>query len=199
MGSRVVANFLDDLDMDKIGAAPIVWPAFPGCGPGPIPDARFDAVEERLGDARSSTYDCGSDRFTFTVFRYPPRMNARPLFSLLGTTTEPAGWNLLNTMSLPGGSGPKAPLWRVTKTGEGDRYRIVAAALWVNGRPATAGSAARVDQALNSLRLSAVSPVVTTVTYEGKGSPGDPWHSMIDFLAKTGPVSEFVRTLSVVR
>ena len=92
-------------------------------------------------------------------------------------------------------SDPEAPVWRLTEIQEGRRYVTVATTLWVGGRPAGTGIRARLNQALNTLRLSAVAPIAVVVTHTEPEDPNNAWRAIDRFLAKTAPFSQTVNKL----
>jgi hypothetical protein len=117
----------------------------------------------------------------------------RPLFASLRVATAPLGWDIiLQTGDFHVGSGPAASVWRVTEASTEGKYATIATALWVDGQPAGAGIAARVNQALNTVRHSAISPVLAVVTHFGGDSPNSARRAMDAFLPRTAPLSESV-------
>ena len=118
----------------------------------------------------------------------------RPLFASLRAATAPLGWDIIQqTGDFRVGSGPATCLWRVlTEASTEGKYATIATALWVDGQPAGAGIAARVDQALNTVRRSAISPVLAVITHFGGDSPNSARHTIDTFLTRTAPLSASV-------
>jgi exosortase A len=194
---RVAANYLDQLGADTAVAAQIEMPELPGCmrvlrpSAPPIASAREGLS---LGSSRSSAYQCDDNLFVLTLTRYPSRIGVRPLFSSLRATMVPPAWDIiLQTGDFRAWDGPDALVWRVTEaTTDDGRYAAVATALWIDGRPTGAGMAARFNQALNTVRRSAVSPVLAVVTYFGGNRPNDTRRAIDAFLPRTARLSELV-------
>jgi exosortase A len=166
---RLAAGFLDRPD----GATPVAAQAetleLPGCLRTPVLTAAPAYVAESASVSvisYSSAYRCGGDLFMLTMYLYPARISVRPLFLSLRAAEEPIDSSIIvKSNDFRAGGGPEAPVWRVTKTKDASRhYVVIATALWLNGRPSTTGMSARLDQALNTVRSSAVSPVLVVVT-----------------------------------
>jgi exosortase len=195
---RLAANYLDARGAGPAVAERIEAPAVPGClttpppATPPIPTA---AADPDPGVLHSIAYRCGDDLFVLTLRRYPPRIGVRPLFLSLEATQAPPGADIIRqSADIRVGNGPEAPVWRVTESQAG-RYVAVATALWIDGRPAGEGIAARVNQALNTVRRSAVSPVIAVVTHSERDGPNDARRAIEGFLGKTTLLSEFVGKL----
>jgi exosortase len=119
-------------------------------------------------------------------------IGARPVFaSLRAEVAEP-----LATRSINVGAGAAEQRWSETEFALADHYTIVASALWVNGRPAN-GIAGRIDQALNTLRGSPVSPVTAVFTYSTTKPPDDARRAMNRLLAKTTSLSNLIGRMSM--
>jgi exosortase A len=193
---RVAANYLDQLDLGTAVAAQIEMPALQGCMVVQLSAAQpAPSAEDTLSAAgsRSSAYQCGGELFVLTLRRYPPRIGVRPLFASLRAATAPPGWDIiLQTGDFHVGSGPAASVWRVTEASTEGKYATIATALWLDGQPAGTGIAARVNQALNTVRRSAVSPVLAVVTHFGGDSPNSARHTIDTFLPRTASLSESV-------
>ncbi len=194
---RVAANQLDRLGLGTLVTAHMEMPALPGCTmvpqpaglPVPPPDDGSG-----LGSSRTSAYQCNGELFVLTLHRYPPRIGVRPLFSSLRAAATPPDWDIIfQTADFRIGSGPGAPVWRVTEgSSEGAGYTAVATALWLDGRPSGAGIGARINQALNTVRTSALSPVLAIVTHFGADSPSSAGRAINTFLARNSQLSELV-------
>ncbi len=197
---RVAANYFDELGPNGAIAAEIAPPALAGCTIIPLSAAGSAAgsaanatstVDEH--GLRATAYRCDNRVFVATFHRFPPRIGVRPLFSSLRDAESGGGADIVRqTQGIRGGAGPEAPVWSVTEVQEGRNYVTVATTLWVDGRPAGTGFAARLDQFLNTLRLSAVSPVMAVVTYSEAEDPNNSWRAIGRFLAKTAPFSSTV-------
>lgn len=204
MVPRLVADRLDSLGFDKTVAAQIGLPALAGCVPAPAAPPAQPATDG-LSIVRSGAYRCGGSLFVLTLYKYPPRINAHPLFVLLRAVIQPpdswlpGGRKSVTTGSLRVGSGPEAPVWQITEAehggdvlGRGSQAMLVATALWIAGRPMMPGITARIEQALNSVRRSPVSPVVAVVTHPVGKDSGGPWRALRTFLAMTAQLSQLV-------
>jgi hypothetical protein len=191
---RLAANYLDELGASTAVAARIETPELPGCMTVPLPAALPVPTEDGLGMGPfySGAYRCGGDLFVLTLRRYPPRIGVRPLFLSLQTAEVPPGSDDIIAHGFRAGSGPEAPMWRMTEFENDRHYFTVATALWLDGRPAGAGIAARVNQALNTVRRSAVSPVLVLVTHPLRDGPNNAWRAIDGFLDKTAPFLELV-------
>ncbi len=197
---RVAANYLDELGPDAAVAAVIATPpALAGCTMIPSSDPVAAANAASAIDARGTgaiAYRCDDRVFMATFHRFPPRIGVRPLFASLRDAELGRGGDIIRqTQGIRGGAGPEAPVWSVTETQQGSRYVAVATTLWVDGRPAGTGIRARLDQALNSLRLSAISPVTAVVTHTETEDPNSAWRTIDGFLVKTAPFSASVNKL----
>jgi exosortase A len=193
--TRVAANYLDQLGTGTVVAAQIEMPTLPGCTVVPVPTGLpTPPAENGLALSLSSAYRCGGDLFVLTLSRYPPRIGVRPLFASLRAAAAPPSWDIIfQTGNFRVGSGPRAPVWRVTEgSSEGGGYTAIATALWLNGRPSGDGIGARVNQALNTVRPSPLSPVLAVVTHLGSDSPSSAGRAMNAFLAGTPQLSELV-------
>jgi exosortase A len=193
---RAAANLMDGLDTGRAAdAAQISAPALAGCITWPAPSVQPVAgAEDKSVEEISQpiAYRCGGDLFVLTLRRYPPRISARALFSSLRVAQTPPDADLIQETDLHAGSAPDAPVWRVTESEKNGRYAAIATALWVNGRPAGVGIAARLDLALNTVRNSPVPPVVVVVSHSGQSWAAQPGRALARFLDKTAPFSELV-------
>ncbi len=194
---RLAADYLDQAGVGTAVAAQIEAPALPGCVTVPLPDALpVPTPDDGFGVSRSIAYRCSGGLFVLALRRYPPRIGVRPLFLSLQASQAPLGSDIIRqTDDIRAGPGPEAPVWRVTESQSGGRYNVVATALWLNGRPAGLGIAARVDQALNTARRAAVSPVVAVVSHSEAGGLIDTRQAVDGFLQKTTPFSVLVGKL----
>jgi exosortase A len=216
---RVAANYLDQSGPDSTVAADVSPPALMGCSIVPLSAeaaaanpssaapangthgndtpataAQANAVGEH--DPRAITYRCDDRDFVTTFHRFPPRIGVRPLFASLRDAESGGGADIVRqAQGIRGGAGPEAPVWRLTEIQEGRRYVTVATTLWVGGRPAGTGIRARLNQALNTLRLSAVAPIAVVVTHSEPEDPNNAWRAIDRFLAKTAPFSQTVNKL----
>jgi exosortase A len=192
---RVAANYLDKFGLDAAVAATIPPPALAGCTIVPLSAANPASTVEEHGRP-AIAYRCDDRVFIVTFHRFPPRIGVRPLFASLRDAESGGGADIVRqAQGVRGGVGPEAPVWSVTENQQGRRYVTVATTLWVDGRPAGTGIWARLDQALNTLRLSAVSPVAVVVTHSEAEDPNSTWRAIDRFLAKTEPFSRTVNKL----
>jgi exosortase A len=195
---RAAADYLNRVGASTAAAARITMPELPGCSAVSPPTAAPAAPPAGDGAApsvsRSGTYRCDGNVFQLSLYDYPPRIGVRPLFlAFQAAKTPPAGGDiLLETGDFRPIGGPDAPVWRVTEVKFDDRFVAVARALWVNGRPSGAGIAARIDQALNSVRPAPLSPVLAVVTHFASGGPSNARQAVDGFLARAAGLSEFV-------
>jgi exosortase A len=193
---RVSADYLDWLGAPPAVAAPLSTPALPGCTIAPVQAAvPGQPVEDDgwgVAAFQATAYQCGKDLFTLRLARFPPRIGAHELFSYLRAWTIPPDWYPVTVRILQVENGPDAPVWEVTESESSGQYRIIATALWVKGRPTTAGISARIGQALNAMHPSAVPPVIAIVTQRGEENPNDAQLAIDGFLTKTGGISELV-------
>lgn len=197
---RVAANYFDQLGPKAALAAEIAPPALAGCTIVPLSAAGTAATTASVIDEhdgpRAIAYRCDDHVFVATFQRFPPRIGVRPLFLSLRDAESGEGADIVRqTQGIRGGAGPEAPIWRITEIQQGRNYITVATTLWVDGRPAGTGFAARLDQFLNTLRLSAVSPVMAVVRYSEAEDPNNSWRAIDRFLAKTAPFSPAVSKL----
>jgi exosortase A len=195
---RVAADVLNRLGAGAAAAARIEMPLLPECSEEPLSAAAPAppvADEFRLGVGSSRAYRCDGELFLLSLYRYPPRIGARPLWlSLRAAETQfSADDTIVQAEDFRAGAGRQAPLWRVTQASAPDgRFVAVATAVWLNGRPSGTGIAARVDQALNTVRRSAVSPVLAVVTHVAESGPNDARQAIDQFLPRTAQLSEWV-------
>ena len=196
---RVAANYLDELGPDTAVAAETAPPALAGCTVIPLSAAGFAANPASAADEHGQgaiAYRCDDRVFVVRFHRFPARIGVRPLFGSLRDAEAGGGADIVRqTQGIRGGPGPAAPMWSVTEVQDGARYIAVATTLWVNGRPAGAGIAARLRQVLNTLSPSAISPVTAVVIHSGAGDPNNVWRATDRFLAKTEPFSPMVSKL----
>jgi exosortase A len=193
----IAANYLDQRGTGTAEATQIDAPPLPGCITVPLSSAPTIPPADdglSLGSPRSTAYRCGGDIFVLTLRRYPARIGVRPLFLSLGAAATLADADvILQTGDILIGSGPEASLWRVTELSTEAGYATVATALWLNGRPSGTGITARLTQALNTVRPSAMSPVLATVTYSGSQSLNSAQRAIDDFLLRVAPLSESIK------
>ena len=201
---RVAANYLDKFGPDSTVAADVSPPALMGCTIVPLSAVATTANPANAApantagehDPRAITYRCDDRDFVATFHRFPPRIGVRPLFASLRDAESGGGADVVRqAQGIRGGVGPEAPVWRLTEIQEGRRYVTVATTLWVGGRPAGTGIRARLNQALNTLRLSAVAPIAVVVTHTEPEDPNNAWRAIDRFLAKTAPFSQTVNKL----
>jgi exosortase A len=200
---RVAANYLDQFGKEAATAAQITPPALAGCetvsASTPAPSAA-DEYQPAAGISGSVAYRCDGDLFVLTLTRFPPRVSARALFSLLhATETPPDAVIIRQSDKIAVGTEPRSASWRVTESEKDGVYAIIATALWLDGHPAVAGMTARVNQALNAVRPSPLSPVIAVVAHPRQHTPNIGWAAIERFLAKTTPISQLVNELLSTR
>jgi exosortase A len=191
---RVAADYQDRLDV--LGGAVQIGklPAVPGCA-GPAMAAAPVAAGAAAA-SRSGVYQCGGNSFEAALYRYPPRIGVRPLFASLQAVALPP--NAVDTELQIGGvqfrDDRAGPVWTITEAATNDgRFVAAASALWLGGRPSAGGIAARVDQALNSVRRAPDSPVYLVITHLAQGGPIEARRALDDFLPKAAVFSGSVR------
>jgi exosortase/archaeosortase family protein len=181
---------------EGVGVPPLVtqlqMPTLAGCTTLP-PSAAATVPPANGVDNVSAAYRCGDDTYLLTLYRYPARTGVRRLFLGLRAAQTPAGADdvVVQTGDFRLSDTLAAPVWRVTEVGTEDgRFVAAATALWVNGWPVGKGIKARIDQALNTVRQSAMSPVLAVITVYER----DARHRAINaFLPKTAQLSDLVR------
>jgi len=194
---RVAANYMDQLGTDATAAlaAPIGAPALSGCVMAPVPAAGSVPTAEIRADitvSQAIAYQCDGDLFTVTLHRYPPRISARTLFLSLIAAQTPPDADIIVQTDVRGGSGHDTPVWRLTESQKDGRFVSVATALWLDDHPAGAGIAARVDQALNTIRRSPFPPVVVVISHSERDGATNSRRALENFLTKTSVFPELV-------
>jgi exosortase len=192
---RVAADVLDRYGAVAIDRAPIEAPMLPGCSAVPLSTEAAAPSVVGPGVSSSSAYRCAGDFFVLSFYRYPPRIGARPLFLSLraAETAFRSDVTILHTADFRARDSREVPKWRVTEIGTPQgRYLSVAIAVWINGRPTGTGIAARVNQALNSARRFALSPVFAVITHSAERDPNNARRAMNEFLPATGQLTEWV-------
>jgi hypothetical protein len=110
---------------------------------------------------RSQTVSCAGLLMTMSWATFAPRSTAAPLMAerrrmVAQALTE----NLSESWLRTGDGSPSA--WRIMRSD--DPSYVIAAAIWIDGRPVRPGLRMRLRMALNSLFGSAYAPLVVTVT-----------------------------------
>jgi exosortase len=186
---RVAADYLDEFWSDTGAvAARIVPPALRGCATPAVPPVSTGRTTERgsaFTNDYSAAYSCNRDLFVLTLRRYPSRVSASALFSSLREAQTPPDADVIDQSDFRAGSEPDSPVWQVTQSQQDGRYVTVATALWLHGRPAGFGIAARVDQALNALRRAPIPPVLVVVTHSSGDNLEGARRAVAHFLDKT--------------
>lgn len=154
---RLAADSLAQSDAKTVGAAPIALPLPPGCAVAePAAGDLLQPVTSPPAAEVTRTYRCGDARLVLRLLVFPPHVGAGPVFAALRGAAIVPGWDEV--------ASGMTPPWRLSdlagQTAGQQRFAAVAAALWIDGRPSTAGVASRLRQAVASLRRGAVSPVV---------------------------------------
>jgi hypothetical protein len=148
------------------------------------------------GTAETRAYRCRAGVFVVSLYRYPSRIAARPLFDPLHLEIAGHGWGPAAMRIFDTGSGAATQRWRITEfarasqseahPGE-DRYAAVAAALWIDDRPAKSTLRGRLLQAMNALSRAAVPPVAAIVSYAAAEGPANGRRAVDAFLASAIP------------
>jgi exosortase A len=119
-------------------------------------------------DVAMQRFACGMGQLTVTVQAFPPRSNpARVITAERWATGELTGSDetVVSSLQVPG---IEPDNWRLVLTTE--PARVTAAALWVDGKPATGGLAGRLAMARDSLAGSAYAPMLVTVGMQFPGA-----------------------------
>jgi exosortase A len=192
---RVAANHLAQVETDAASIAQISAAVLPGCDtlpPSAAPPAPA-ADDKSAGISQSMAYRCDGSLFVLTLHRYPPRIASRTLFMSLRAAESPPEADIIRQadgVRAAGGSQGRA--WRISESQKDGRYFVVATALWLDGRPAGFGIAARLEQGLNTLRRAPVSPVLAVITQSSRESLDGARRAVAHFLGKAAPVSGLV-------
>jgi exosortase A len=199
---RAAADLMDGLVTDAPAeVVQIDPPALAGCTIISVPPMAPVATagdKSAVSISRPVAYRCADGVFVLTLRRYPPRIAARPLFSSLASAQMPADADISEQTDFHAGGGPDAPIWRITQSQKDGRYAATATALWVDGRPAGGGIAARVTLALNALRNKPVPPVVAVVNRFEHDGPASAGRALGRFLDRTAPLSTLAREFAAV-
>jgi exosortase A len=135
-----------------------VFTAVAGCRP--MAAGAFAAT----ADVAVQRFACATGQLTVTVQAFPPRSNpARVITAERRATGELGGDDetVVTSMQVPG---IEPDNWRLVLTSE--PARVTAAALWVDGKPATGGLTGRLAMARNSLAGSAYAPMLVSVAMQ---------------------------------
>ncbi|MBV9481334.1 MAG: exosortase [Acidobacteria bacterium] len=195
---RVAANYLETIGASD-GAtliSQIEPPVLSGCVLIPAsstspPSFIEDSLQNR--DSRLLIYRCDGKVFFLTLHRYPPRVAVRTLFSSIRAAEAPRDSDIILQSDSAGvRTGTGALRWRITESSTKAGYAVTAAALWLNGLPSDTGITARYEQALNSFRYTAGSPIMAVVTHLEHDSGDEAWGAMHRLLPRTAPLSEYV-------
>ena len=172
-GLKLTARSLDTIPLQLNSAGQSQWPVMRSC----MSIAAEAPIRlERNWVETSATYDCSGERYTTAIYSFAARASAGPILAVIRSAANAPDASRTNTATLKLNDVP----WQITgMTRDDGRIQLVATSLWIEDRPATADFAARVRQALNSLRFQPHTPHVVTVTYLGSG---DAWDGMKRFL-----------------
>jgi hypothetical protein len=191
---RVAADYQDRVPATSSAMKIDNMPALPGCT-GPA-SAAAPVVADVAGASRTGVYQCGGESFEATLYRYSPRIGVRALFTSLHAVELPP--SATDTELQIGGvrfhDDPDAPVWSITEAAARDgSFVATGSALWLGGRPSAGGIAARVEQALNSVRRRPESPIYLVVSHFARAGPTDARRGLDDFLPKAAVFSGLVR------
>jgi exosortase len=187
---RLLAGYLDTLPPSAV--AQLDFPALPGCEFAPV---AAPLESKPVGDAGVPSmrgYRCDGSQLAVILERYPERTGARAIFKRLQPDWKQSGWEIANTRNVEVGVGARAQSWTETTYSRDRQVAIVATALWIEGRPA-GGIRGRVAQALNTVRISPVAPVVATIVNH---TPFRVSHVMDDFLTNSPALSDMIEAIS---
>ncbi len=115
-------------------------------------------------DVAIERFACATGQLTVTVQAFPPRSNpARVIIAERQATGEISGGDeaVVSNLEVPG---IEPSSWRLVLTAE--PARVTAAALWIDGKPATGGLTGRLAMARDSLVGAAYAPMLVTVTMQ---------------------------------
>jgi exosortase A len=115
-------------------------------------------------DVAVQRFACAMGQLTVTVQAFPPRSNpARVITAQRRATGEIVGSDetVVSSLEVPG---IEPSSWRLVLTA--GPARVTAAALWIDGKPATGGLAGRLAMVRDSLAGSAYAPMLVTVTMQ---------------------------------
>jgi hypothetical protein len=147
------------LDRSTQAASAIQAPVFAavaGCRP------MSASASAAAPDVAVQRFACATGQLTVTVQAFPPRSNpARVITAQRQATGEFEGGDetVVTSLQVPG---IEPANWRLVLTAE--PARVTAAALWIDGKPATGGLAGRLAMARDSLAGSAYAPMLVTVS-----------------------------------
>jgi len=149
--------------LDRSASAVVAMPrpvftAAAGCRP-MSPEAFATAP-----DVATQHFACAAAQLTVTVQAFPPRSNpARVITAQRQTTGEIGGGDetVVSNLEVPG---IEPSNWRLVLTEA--PARVTAAALWIDGKPATGGLTGRLAMARDSLVGSAYAPMLVTVSMQ---------------------------------
>ncbi len=105
---------------------------------------------------------CGQEAFTLRLEVFPPRTPPSGIISELRTLSGETGADVVNAVNLSTPEGPQT--WRVLELA--DPNSVIAASLWIDGRPSQVSFDMRMNRAWASMFGSAYAPVVMTLTPE---------------------------------
>jgi exosortase A len=198
LAPRLLADRLDNPAAGEPITADIRFVAPPDCAAAPLPARPFvklPPLSPGLTEARA--YRCAGGTFVVTRHRYPPRISARPLLDQLAPESAWRGSQSAVARSFEVGSGAAAWHWRIVEFDRGSRagaggYAALAAALWIDGRPAKSAIVSRIRQAVNALSPTAVAPVAVIVTYSTTDEPARGRRAFDRFLAAAATRSQAI-------
>ncbi len=197
LAPRLLADRLDNPAAGDLVTAGIGFVVPPDCAAAPLPARPFvklPPLSPGISEARA--YHCAGGTFVVTRHRYPARISARPLLDPLRPESARPGSQPAGARTFAVGSGAAAWHWRIVEFGPdsraGARYAALAAALWIDGRPAKSAIMSRIRQAVNALSPTAVAPVAVIVTYNTRDEPARGRRALDRFLADAATRSQAI-------
>ena len=198
---RAAAEMLDRPAAALAVATHVDLPKLPGCD-GPVA-ADAPAATAAIA-SRAGVYDCGGKSFELAFYVFSPRIDARPPLAAVRETGLPANVDAATIVQggqVRGIGGGDEPIWQISQAGTPNgSYVMFARALWLRGRPNSDDLTARLVQAANSLRRTALPPVVVTVIHAASGAGlSDDRSALRTFLSKSAAVTGTVDALVGIR
>lgn len=193
---RVAADYLDRPGAVAVLPSRIDMPVLPGCI-GPLAAAAPAAASPAVASG-AAAYRCNGDNFVLALYRFPARIDMRPLlesYRMGGSPVDAEDEQFSQTENFRVADDPGTPIWRVTTVATSSgRFATSATALWIDGRTGEDNIALRVRQALNSVSPVSVPPVLAVVAHDA-ASPDSASEGMRAFLRNAVGLPDRVRQL----
>jgi exosortase A len=158
MAGPAASAWLDRSAATAIALPTPVFTAVSGCR------SLSPATPASASDVVVQQFACAAGQLTVTVQAFPPRSNpARVIMAERVATGEIGGGDepVVSSLTVPG---IEPSSWRLVLAS--DPRRLTAAALWIDGKPATGGFAERIAMARNSLGGSAYAPMLVSIAMQ---------------------------------